>query len=126
MLQTSSMATDSHVQVESWQPRQFLRPCLLLLLLESTAHGYDLFERLRDFGLERDAGGLYRTLRAMEHEGLVASEWETSTRGPDRRRYSLTPRGAKQLDAWTRGLSEMRDALDRFMVRAERASGKRV
>ena len=113
------MDVDPDLQIDSWQPRLFLRPCLLLLLRESTAHGYDLLERLRDFGLERDPGGLYRTLRAMEHEGLVASGWESSTRGPDRRRYRITPRGGAQLRAWAAGLSDTRESLDRFLTRFE-------
>ena len=100
-----------------WQPRQFLRPCLLLLLRESTAHGYDLLERLREFGIERDAGGLYRTLRAMEHEGLVASWWEPSTAGPDRRRYRLITAGEAELSAAAAGLAELRAALDYFLDR---------
>jgi PadR family transcriptional regulator, regulatory protein PadR len=74
-----------------------LRPCLLLLIGETPAHGYDLLERLTTFGFERDPGGLYRTLRAMEHEGLVRSEWEISSNGPGRRRYELTPPGRERL-----------------------------
>lgn len=119
------MAKPPQPQVETWQPRQFLRPCLLLLLRESAAHGYDLLERLRDFGLERDAGGLYRTLRAMEHEGLVRSEWEASSSGPDRRRYRLTGFGAAQLGAWASGLEQTRRSLDAFLERC-RLSEERV
>src|SRR4028118_363495 len=46
-------------------PKNFLRPCLLLLLREHPAHGYDLLERLRPLGFNRDdPGRLYRALRA--------------------------------------------------------------
>ena len=31
-------------------PRNFVRPCVLLLLREHPAHGYDLLERLKVFG----------------------------------------------------------------------------
>ena len=48
------------------QPKRFLQPCLLLLIAESPAHGYDLLERLTEFGLERDPGGLYRALRPVQ------------------------------------------------------------
>ncbi|MCA1680840.1 MAG: helix-turn-helix transcriptional regulator, partial [Actinobacteria bacterium] len=45
-------------------PKNFLRPCLLLLLREAPAHGYELLDRLRAFGFEgSDPGGLYRALR---------------------------------------------------------------
>ena len=49
-----------------------------LLLSEGQSHGYDLLVRLADFGVKVDPGGLYRTLRAFEREGLVRSRWETS------------------------------------------------
>nr|MBA3788699.1 helix-turn-helix transcriptional regulator [Actinomycetota bacterium] len=69
-------------------PKSFLRPCLLLLLREQPAHGYELLERLRPLGFAGDdPGGLYRTLRALERDGLVHSAWEPSQSGPNRRIY---------------------------------------
>ncbi|GAC1473402.1 MAG: hypothetical protein PVS3B2_17900 [Candidatus Dormibacteraceae bacterium] len=109
--------------VDGGQPRNFLRPCLLLLLRESPAHGYDLLERLRAFQSERDAGGLYRTLRALEHEGLVTSSWEPSYTGPDRRNYSLTSLGRKHLDSWARTLEETHRTVGSFL---ERHSADRI
>ena len=79
-------------------PKNFLRPCVLLLLREQPAHGYDLLERLRPLGFHRDdPGRLYRALRALEAEGLVHSAWESSDNGPDRRIYELTREGMEAL-----------------------------
>ncbi len=79
-------------------PRNYLRPCLLLLLAEGTAHGYELMEQVGTLGLDRvDAGGLYRCLRAMDEEGLVTSTWEPSVSGPARRTYELTDEGREWL-----------------------------
>ena len=107
-------------QVEDGHPKSFLRACLLLLLNESPAHGYELLERLRDFAIERDPGGLYRTLRAMEHERLLASEWEPSYRGPDRRRYELTDAGRLALDECAHLLEDSRRTVDAYLARFER------
>lgn len=111
------MLADFSQAVDRGQPRNFLRPCLLLLLRESPAHGYDLLERLREFQCERDAGGLYRTLRALEHEGLVTSSWEPSYTGPDRRNYALTALGQKHLDSWARTLEETHRMVGSFLQR---------
>jgi poly-beta-hydroxybutyrate-responsive repressor len=111
------MATSAAGVTERAQPKKFLRPCLLLLLKESPAHGYDLLERLREFQLERDPGGIYRALRSMEHEGLVWSSWESSYRGPDRRRYELTPRGDEFLARWADALDETQRVLARYLDR---------
>jgi len=99
-------------------PRNFLRPCLLLLLREQPAHGYDLLERLRSLGFDRDdPGGLYRSLRSLERDGLVCSAWERSTSGPDRRTYELTRAGMEELHARTKALAEARETLDIFLSR---------
>lgn len=101
-------------------PRAYLRPCVLLLLSESSSHGYELLEQLTVLGVERpDPGGMYRALRAMEQEGLVRSWWEPSQAGPARRRYEVTPEGREWLHAWAGALRELRGSLDRYLERYE-------
>lgn len=100
-------------------PRNFLRPCLLLLLKEGRTHGYDLMVRLSDFGLRVDPGGLYRMLRTLEREGLVTSRWETSGAGPARRNYTTTADGENWLRLWGGTLRESRRILDKFIDRYE-------
>src|SRR5919108_2148 len=99
-------------------PRNFLRPCLLLLLREQPAHGYDLLERLQALGFKRDdPGGLYRSLRVLAAEGLVRSAWEQSRSGPDRRIYQLTRAGGEELHRRARELVGARELLDVFLSR---------
>lgn len=102
---------------EIGQPKRFLQPCLLLLIAESPAHGYDLLDRLAAFGFERDPGGLYRALRAMESDGLVRSEWQLSSAGPGRRHYELTRGGHERLQAWAEGLLESRQVVETYLER---------
>jgi poly-beta-hydroxybutyrate-responsive repressor len=103
------------------QPKKFLRPCALLLLKESPAHGYDLLERLAAFGFARDPGGLYRALRSLERDGLVRSSWQTSQNGHERRTYVLTHEGERWLHSWASTLEGSRRLLDRFLGRYEEA-----
>ena len=99
-------------------PKNFLRPCILLLLREQPAHGYDLLERLRALGFDReDPGGLYRALRLLENEKLVRSAWEPSESGPDRRIYELTRAGMEELHDAAGALEQTRAVLDRFASR---------
>jgi PadR family transcriptional regulator, regulatory protein PadR len=101
-------------------PRDFLRPCVLLLLREEPAHGYDLLHRLRPFGFLRDdPGRLYRALRALEEDGLVHSAWEASSSGPDRRIYELTRAGVEELHRAATSLAATADVLDVFLTRYE-------
>jgi poly-beta-hydroxybutyrate-responsive repressor len=99
-------------------PKNFLRPCLLLLLREHPAHGYDLLERLRPLGFSRDdPGRLYRALRALESDELVRSVWEKSSSGPDRRMYEITRAGMETLHASAKDLKDTGDILDVFLSR---------
>jgi len=104
--------------VEPAVPRNFLRPCLLLLLREQPAHGYELLERLPPLGFGRDdPGGLYRALRALEREGLVHSSWQPSPEGPDRRIYELTRAGMEVLHGSAKSLAAGREMLEVFLSR---------
>ena len=101
-------------------PKNFLRPCLLLLLRERPAHGYELLEQLQTFGFRSsDPGGLYRALRKLEDEGLMRSAWEPSGTGPHRRIYEITRTGMEDLHGRAKGLAEARSTLDTFLVRYE-------
>jgi PadR family transcriptional regulator, regulatory protein PadR len=105
------------------EPRNFMRPCLLLLLKERPAHGYDLVERLHAaFIDDLDAGGVYRTLRAFEREGLVRSTWSTSGSGPARRTYSLTTAGTDCLRHQIELLEVTHHLVHVFLTRCGEAS----
>ena len=98
-----------------------LEPWLLLLLAERPAHGYDLGERLHILPAAPDAdrGHLYRSLRRLEGQGLVTSEWQTQQAGPARHTYTLTPQGLQALDAWCDHIRAARSRLETFLERHE-------
>lgn len=99
-------------------PRTFLRPCILLLLSDGPSHGYDLLDDIRAVGLHgAEAGGLYRSLRAMDEDGLVRSWWEASESGPDRRVYALTRRGRAALAEHMEELAAIARLLDDLLAR---------
>lgn len=106
------------MSTEQLLPRNFLRPCLLLLLREQPSHGYELLERLRPLGLAGDdPGGLYRALRSLERDGLVRSGWASSAAGPDRRIYELTRAGMEELHRLAKSLAAASASLDVFLSR---------
>jgi len=98
---------------------RFVQPCLLLLLHRGPAHGYSLTEGLTGFGFEEhpvDSSVVYRYLREMEEEGLVASEWDTAaSAGPARRVYRITAEGDRALAWWVAGLRETDRVLHGFL-----------
>jgi poly-beta-hydroxybutyrate-responsive repressor len=116
--------------IPSGLPRNLLVPYLLLFLKNWSAHGYEIARTLTLFGFATiDPATVYRTLRQMEHEGLVVSGWETGLAGPARRTYSITLSGEDFLKQWADSLGAYQRFLDRFFelyaggaVRAEAGS----
>jgi PadR family transcriptional regulator PadR len=96
---------------------RFVEPVVLLLLKEKVAsYGYELFSSVQKHALtdaEIERGTLYRTLRQLERNGNVTSEWATEKAGPARRIYRLTPQGDRHLEEW----AEVLDHVSRSMVR---------
>jgi PadR family transcriptional regulator PadR len=98
-------------------PKTFLQPCLLLLLKEEPGYGYDLVVRLRELGLDDDSAAVYRALRALEQRDEVSSYWNTSSTGPARRMYRLTPAGDEALSASVAAVGETQLAIERLLCR---------
>jgi DNA-binding PadR family transcriptional regulator len=66
---------------------------------------------------------LYRTLRQLEKNGNVASEWETDKSGPARRVYRLTAQGDRHLEEWATVLEHVARSMGRFVREARKAGG---
>jgi PadR family transcriptional regulator PadR len=101
-------------------PRRFMRPMVLLLLAEQPVHGYELMNKLKDFGMGQglmDPSILYRMLRHLEDEGMAESTLDDSGSGPARKVYNLTPEGREMLDFMAAGLDEVTGFLNKFKER---------
>jgi poly-beta-hydroxybutyrate-responsive repressor len=80
-----------------------LQPSLLLLLAEGDCHGYDLYDRLEQFGFEQDcldSSIVYRHLREMEEGQLITSFWDENSKGPRKRVYQISNQGLQELSSW--------------------------
>ncbi len=90
-------------------------PFLLLGLRERNFHGYELTRRIADLGFGATRlGTVYRTLRQMEEEGMVASEGDGLDSRLSRRRYSITGSGEAYLEFWAGSLAWYRKEIDLF------------
>jgi poly-beta-hydroxybutyrate-responsive repressor len=106
------MAAEQKIEV---RPRDWLTPVALVLLREESSYGYELMERLEEFGFEEiRAQTVYRTLRQMEKEGLCNSELEVSESGPARRIYAATDAGEAYLAAWAEACKQYQNVMDCF------------
>ena len=98
------------------RPKNWLAPVALVILKECTSYGYELMERMVEFGFEAmNPGTLYRTLRKLEKEGLCESKWQTASEGPARRMYSITDAGEAYLELWVKSLEHYQQTMDAFL-----------
>lgn len=93
----------------------FLESCLLVLLHREPGYGYSLMDGLREFGFQTeqmDISILYRALRDLETAELVASSWDENSLGPQRRMYTITPKGEVTLAEWIESLRQRRKEIE--------------
>jgi poly-beta-hydroxybutyrate-responsive repressor len=106
---------DDSADATGRSPRDLLVPHVLLAISLRHAHGYAIEEYLHQLGLIGvETSTLYRTLRQLERDGLLRSDWEPGPAGPARRVYALTDLGTRWLDHWAVALSAYRTMIDRF------------
>lgn len=101
---------------------RFTEPVLLLLLRQKgQAYGYELVQEVNEHALTGatiERGAVYRTLRTLEANGHVLSDWDVSGSGPARRHYRLTPRGEEHLLEWVVILERLAESMHGFSQEA--------
>ena len=99
---------------------RYVQPVLLALLLQRPRYGYALPQDLAATGLfgdnPPDAAGIYRMLKSMAANGILASSSAGSSTGPARRLYAPTELGWACMDRWVQTLTSHRAHLDRVLA----------
>jgi PadR family transcriptional regulator PadR len=87
--------------------------CLLAVMQEGPAYGYEMTKRLRARGLSIvGEGSIYPLLGRLEREGLVETYRSESNGGPPRKYYRPSGEGQQALAAGVSEWRAARDALD--------------
>jgi PadR family transcriptional regulator PadR len=101
---------------------RFVEPVLLLMLKErGGSYGYDLSGHLAEYAFtdaQIERAVLYRTLRQLQANGYVSSNWRVGEAGPARKVYTLTKAGKIHLREWAQVLTKVAVSMDRFVRRA--------
>ena len=100
---------------------RWIEPFVLLLVAQGPTYGYKLIGELNELGVAPegiDVGMVYRTLRTMDADGLVTTEWGLENDQP-RREYRLTDDGACALEDWMDVMSERKRLIEHFLERGQ-------
>ena len=107
---------------------RFVEPVVLFLLkCKGRSYGYELSSELAEYALtdaEIEGAALYRTLRQLEKNGFVSSEWDPGHSGPARRLYMLTELGEVHLEEWATVLDHMSKSMARFVLDVQSGSSE--
>ena len=100
--------------------RGVLDLCLLSVIEDEPAYGYEMTRRLRERGLSTvGEGSIYPLLGRLEREGLVATHQAASNGGPPRKYYRASPSGRRALAEGVRAWHEIRGEVDSVLATIE-------
>jgi len=100
--------------------RGVLDLCLLAVMQEGPAYGYEMTKRLRARGLSIvGEGSIYPLLARLEREGLVETYRAASNGGPPRKYYRASAHGQEVLAAGVSEWRAARDAVDAVLAPVE-------
>ena len=109
---------------------RFVEPVLLLVMKEKgRSYGYDLLGSVAEHAFtdgEIEKAVLYRTLRRLEENGYIKSDWDTDEPGPARRVYTLTRAGEEHLEEWAQVLAKVASSMNRFVRKASSGGVRQV
>ena len=97
-----------------------LKYALLGVLSLREMSGYDIkrhFDRAVHFVWNASDSQIYRELRGMERDGLIASRLIQQESKPNKRLYRMTAEGGRELDAWLVSPAERPYSKEPFLLR---------
>ncbi|HEM56237.1 MAG TPA: hypothetical protein ENO30_05695 [Thermodesulfobium narugense] len=106
------------------------RAWFLALLSKGKTYGYELMKSISrvmpaaEVQSSSIAGNYYRILRALERDGLITSEWDTSGSGPARRIYSITEHGKEELNSIVKYIEQTGQFVKNFLSNITREEVK--
>jgi len=97
---------------------------LLTLFHHEGTHGYEIQKIIKgyidDVSVGLNITGLYRHLNMLEKRGMLSSEWDTTEKGPAKRKYYLTKTGTECLWRWINTLCTQASLIGRFFDQARK------
>jgi len=94
-----------------------LEGCLLAIISKGEIYGYEMIERLEEYGFTMvSEGSIYPVLLRMKKEELVSVESKPSPQGPKRKYYSLTTKGEEALELFQSTWNELSKSVNHLLI----------
>src|SRR5699024_1684538 len=90
--------------------------CLLAIIKDKEVYGYELAEKLGEYGFQDfSEGTIYPLLMRMQKQKLITSTFKKSTAGPKRKYYSLTCEGENELKRFLKRWHELQQTVNNVL-----------
>ncbi len=102
-------------ETNRYPEKSWLKFLILRVIFEKPTYGYNIINRIEEISYGRHtikSGTMYTTLRRMETEQLITSQWKKSTSGPDKREYHATTQGKNYLKHYLEMIIERKKMID--------------
>ncbi|MGN0711606.1 MAG: PadR family transcriptional regulator [Anaerovoracaceae bacterium] len=91
-----------------------LEGCILKVISERETYGYEISEKLHEYGFsDISEGTVYPLLLRLEKNGLITAQYRQSPVGPKRKYFSISEAGEKEMEAFYASWTELEGAINR-------------
>jgi PadR family transcriptional regulator PadR len=104
---------------ETMIPSQMLKGtlegCILKVISQKETYGYEISEKLREYGFSNiSEGTIYPLLLRLEKNGLIIAQYRESPVGPKRKYFSLAQAGNEEMDRFYSSWIELKNAINKL------------
>ncbi|ERI91655.1 transcriptional regulator, PadR family [Clostridiales bacterium oral taxon 876 str. F0540] len=97
--------------------RGTLEGCILKIISDGETYGYEIVSKLREYGFtDSTEGTIYPLLTRLEKKDILKSVKKESPLGPQRKYYSLSEQGARELKIFYSNWVEFKDIVDKIFI----------
>lgn len=90
-----------------------LEGCILKVISQKETYGYEISEKLREYGFaDISEGTIYPLLLRLEKNGLIIAKYRESLRGPKRKYFSISSLGKEEINIFYSNWSELEKAVN--------------
>lgn len=91
---------------------------ILLMIAKEPTHGLGILNLMDEHvpNHRMDTAIVYRTLKDLEKEGYIVSQWADSDSGPKKKIYELTPNGRELLSEFKADIEKSINNLEKFLT----------
>ncbi|AGK96488.1 PadR family transcriptional regulator [Clostridium pasteurianum] len=94
-----------------------LEGCILKIINDDEVYGYEIAEKLKNYGLsEVSEGTIYPLLLRLEKAGLLNSTKKESPYGPKRKYYKLSIGGKEALNNFYENWMKLKESIDKIFI----------